>query len=145
VRLLVAQAGAVRTERRPHVPAPGPLQIRVARNPIDSRDVWLYHKTTHRKVYERAREGAGACDDVLLWNEHGHITETTNCNVVVEMDGVALTPPVSCGLLAGTCRAAMLANGSIREGIVTLEDVRRATAIWLINSVHDRRPAVLVS
>lgn len=145
VRLLVAQSGRVRTEHRAHVAAPGPLQLRVASRPIDSRVVWLFHKTTHRDIYDRARQEAGPCDDVLLWNEHGQVTEATNANVVVEVNGVCVTPPVPCGLLPGTCRADMLARGTIREAIVTLDDLHGATAIWLINSVHDRRPAVLVS
>ena len=145
VRLLVAQSGAIRTERRVHVPAPGPLQVRLGRRSIDSRSVWLFHKTTHRDIYEQARDEAGPCDDVLLWNEHGQVTEATNANVVVEVDGASVTPPVECGLLPGTCRAEMLAGGTVRERIVTLDDLQRATAIWLINSVQDRRPAVLVS
>lgn len=145
VRLLVARSGGVRTEQRPHVPAPGPLRVRLADRPVDSQTLWLFHKTTHRAIYDDARQAAGACDDVLLWNEHGQLTEATNANVVVHIDGASVTPPVSCGLLPGTCRADLLAAGAIREGIVTVDDVRRATAFWLINAVHDRREAVLVT
>jgi len=41
----------------------------------------LFHKTTHRLVYDTARLGLGDCDDVLLWNERDGMTETTICNI----------------------------------------------------------------
>ncbi len=145
VRLLVARTGTCRTERRPHVATPGALRVAVASRPIDPRSIWLFHKTTHRAIYDAARTDAPECDDVILWNEDGHVTEATNANVVVELDGARVTPPIRCGLLPGTFRAAMLDAGDVREGVVTLDDLRRATGIWLINSVHEARPAVLIS
>ncbi len=47
-----------------------------------------------------------------------------------------LTPKQSCGLLAGTFRAELLEAGEITEGVVTIEDLRDAEQIWLINSVR---------
>jgi len=81
---------------------------------------------------------------VLLWNARGEMTEATTANLVAEIDGVRLTPPVDCGLLAGTCRASMLESNEIQEGIVTRDDLQRATRLWLINSVQGVRQAVLV-
>ena len=45
-----------------------PLRVAVAAEPIDPESVWLYHKTTHRKVYEWLRAQAPDYDDVILWN-----------------------------------------------------------------------------
>ncbi|MFM8007271.1 MAG: aminotransferase class IV, partial [Dolichospermum sp.] len=73
--------------------------------PIDSSNIFLYHKTTNRQVYEIAKASFPDCDDVLLWNERGEITETCIGNIVVDLNGELLTPPVQCGLLAGTFRA----------------------------------------
>jgi para-aminobenzoate synthetase/4-amino-4-deoxychorismate lyase len=136
VRLLVSCAGDVRAERQPYVARSQPVMVRLAPSPIDREDVFLYHKTTHRIVYEQARQAAGDCDDVLLWNERGEVTEATTANLVVEIDGVRLTPPVGCGLLPGTCRAALLASGAIVERIITIDDLRRGRKFWLINAVH---------
>jgi para-aminobenzoate synthetase/4-amino-4-deoxychorismate lyase len=143
VRLLVGPGGAIRTEARPHVATPEPLRVVLATEPVDATSVWLYHKTTNRDVYDRARASAPDADEVLLWNGDGQLTEATTANVIVEIDGARVTPAVSCGLLAGTWRASMLDAGEIREAIVAVDDLRRATGLWLINSVHGMRRAVL--
>jgi para-aminobenzoate synthetase/4-amino-4-deoxychorismate lyase len=55
---------------------------------IDEKDVFLYHKTTRREVYDRLRAGfGGEVDNVLLFNERGEVTETTVANIVRSMVG----------------------------------------------------------
>ncbi len=111
----------------------------LAKCPVDSGDVFLYHKTTNRAVYEKAKADFPEADDVLLFNERGEVTESCIANVVVELDGRKVTPPGSCGLLAGTFRDQLLSQGEIEEGVVTLDDLRRADSVWLINSVRKWR------
>ena len=82
---------------------------------------------------------------MLLWNAAGEVTEGTIANVVAEIDGERLTPPVGCGLLAGTLCAQLLAEGQLREARLTVADVReQATRLWLIDSVRGWRDAVLL-
>ena len=83
-------------------------RVAVGGEPVASGDWFLRHKTTHREVYNRARAARPDSDDVLLVNERGEITESTIANVVAEIDGVRVTPPVACGLLPGVFRAALL-------------------------------------
>ena len=144
VRLLLDESGEVAIESVPL--AAGPRRrwkIAVARQPVDRDDRYLYHKTTHRAVYERARADFPHHDDVILWNAEGQVTEATIANVVVRRGGALLTPPVSSGLLAGTYRAEMLAQGRIREAVVALEELREAEAVYLINSVRGWIPATV--
>ena len=147
VRLLLSRKGDVRVEHRPLDRSRTPLRVGIATGPVDIRSPFLFHKTTNRVMYERAHSsgagGRGGTDDVILWNALGQVTEATTANVVVELDGVLVTPPVDCGLLAGTCRAEALARGEACERVVTLDQLRRATHIWLINSVHGWREAGL--
>ena len=58
-------------------------------------------------------------------------------------DGVRVTPPVDCGLLAGTFRAELLARREIQERVLTLDDLQSASRLWLINSVHEWREAIV--
>jgi para-aminobenzoate synthetase/4-amino-4-deoxychorismate lyase len=111
----------------------------------DARDPFVLNKTTQRTVYDTARSSHPDVDDVLLWNTRGEVTEATIGNVVAEIDGVRYTPPVSCGLLAGTFRAEQLEAGTIRERVLTKTDVATATRLWLINSVREWIDATLVS
>ena len=127
-----------RTSRR-DVPT---LKIILAKQPIDSQDIFLFHKTTHREIYENAKAGCPDCDEVILWNERGEVTEGCITNVVIRKEGKLITPPVECGLLAGTFREHLLKSGEIEEGIITGEDLRTAEEVFLVNSVRKWHKAV---
>jgi len=143
IRLLLSKEGALdiqasEIERQSRIPT-----LVIAKNPVNSRDLFLYHKTTNRARYERAKADFPEVDDVLLFNERGEITESCIANVVVELEGRKVTPPVSCGLLAGTLREELLESGEIEERVILIDDLKRTSAIWLINSVRKWRKANL--
>jgi para-aminobenzoate synthetase/4-amino-4-deoxychorismate lyase len=140
VRLLVSPDGAVRVESEPLAPTPSgtaaPPRVALASEPVSSCDRFLYHKTTRRGVYESRRAAHARAYDVLLRNERGELTEFTNGNLVLEIDGRRWTPPRASGLLAGTFRARLLRQGEIAERVLTPADLRRASRCWLVNSVR---------
>ena len=144
IRLLVNAQGDVRTQAQP-LPAAAtrPLRVALAQQPIDPQTPWLYHKTTRRDLYTRARAARPDCDEVLLWNPAGQVTEATTANLVVVRDGQWLTPTVDCGLLPGTFRAQLLADGLIAEAIIEREHLKHAV-IFLINSVRGWQVAQLI-
>lgn len=143
LRLTVDRSGAWSVTHR-LLPEPSPCRVAMAQSAVDARDPFLFHKTTRRDVYDRARMQVCGVDDVLLWNEEGEVTESTIANLVVELDGELITPPLSSGLLPGVMRAHLLRDGRIREGVVRREDLPRCTRLWLINSVRGWRECVLV-
>ncbi|MFN8598704.1 MAG: chorismate-binding protein, partial [Anaerolineae bacterium] len=136
IRITISQLGEVTISAAPVQSLPQPMRITLAAGPVDSRDIFLYHKTTRRTVYEAARAQRPGMDDVLLWNERGEITESTIANVVVELKGVRYTPPIECGLLGGTFRRSLLDQNLIRERVILKEEVLSAERVWLINSVR---------
>ncbi|MFP4500617.1 MAG: aminodeoxychorismate synthase component I [Candidatus Hydrogenedentota bacterium] len=136
VRLMVDAAGRPRVETGAYTPLNAPVRVAFAKKPVDDTDVFLFHKTTHRTVYDNARTGHPDVDDVILWNAAGEVTETTIANIVAEIDGEKFSPPVACGLLGGVMRAHLLETSAIRERIITRDQLRRATRLWLINSVR---------
>ena len=145
LRLCLAKDGSFRIEERPAPPAAEkPLKIALATEPVDAADVLLHHKTTARGVYEAARASRPDCDDVLLWNTRGELTESCIANVVLRLDGELLTPPRESGLLGGVFREHLLAQGEIAEALLRKEDLRRAEQIFLINSVRRWREAEVV-
>lgn len=144
VRLLVGADGQVRTESADPGVTRALWRVAFALEPVSSRDVFLYHKTTNRQAYERARASRPDADAVLLWNERGEVTESPDANLVVELDGRRWTPPVDAGLLAGTFRAHLLASGDVAERRLSRGDVSRAPRLWLVNSVRGWMDAVLV-
>lgn len=145
IRMLLGRDGAVTLSYTPLAEAAAgtTLRLALARQPVDADDPFLYHKTTERSVFERVRRDAGDCDDVLLWNRAGEITESTVANVAVRLRGRLLTPPVDCGLLPGTFRARLLAEGRISEARLPLETLDDAEEIFLVNSVRGWMPCRL--
>jgi len=122
-----------------------PIQIKLASVPIDPSNRFLYHKTTQRDVYDQAKIDTPDCDDILLWNKRGEITESCVANVVVDIKDKLITPPISSGLLAGTFRAWLLDQQKISEEIITIDDILLANRIYLINSVRKWRQADLTA
>lgn len=149
VRVLLARDGLWEFEttrlgrRRPLESRP--WKLRLAEHAVRSDNPFLYHKTTHRAVYEQALNARADADDVVLFNERGEVTETTVANIVFETAGRKVTPPVACGLLNGTLRRHLLKTGQIAERKIPVAALNSARRMWLINSVRGWIPASLCS
>ena len=127
VRLVLWKDGQIRTQITQIENADLIKHIALASSSVDSSDRFLYHKTTLRDYYS---------EDVIFWNERGEVTESRIANVVVPIDGQLFTPPISSGLLPGTFREQLLAEGKIKERVITIEDLKNANEFFLINSVR---------
>src|SRR5690606_14623920 len=136
VRLLVTREGATTVTTTPFAPDTAPWGVRLAREAVDTENVFLFHKTTVREVHESALRGRPGADDVVLWNRSGRLTELTRANLVLELDGELLTPPVEDGLLAGVQREVAISEGGVREASLSPGDLERATAVWAINALR---------
>lgn len=137
IRLLVNKDGQIELQAQEIVPIDKPVKCIWAPRAVDSSDPFLFHKTTHRDVYEQASgklpEGIFSA---ILWNEKQQLTEFTIGNVVLEKNGEFFTPPISCGLLAGTFRQQLLDQQLIEEKILDKEELDDYDALWLINGVR---------
>lgn len=138
VQVFLDQSGKLSSESKPFEPETNleVLKACLAKQPVDSNDVFLFHKTTRRTVYESAREGFEEFDDVLLYNESGELTEFTIGNLVVELDGQLLTPPIECGVLPGTFRAHLMETGQVVERTIRIEALKDCTKIFRVNSIR---------
>jgi para-aminobenzoate synthetase / 4-amino-4-deoxychorismate lyase len=144
-RLLLHADGRAEVQGSALPPAPTrPLRVGIAARPVDPRNVWLHHKTTRREIYEAAVASRPDCDDVLLWNDRGELTESSVANVIAEVGGQRLTPPLACGVLPGVERARSIAEGRAREAVVRLTDLRPGQRLWLVSSLRGVREARLV-
>jgi para-aminobenzoate synthetase/4-amino-4-deoxychorismate lyase len=144
VRLLLGHDGSVVCEAADLDMLPErPVRVAIAAEPVDPHDVFLFHKTTRRLIYERARASRPDAEAVILWNTLAEVTEGTDFNVVVEIEGARVTPPIDCGLLPGTFRAQLLEDGEIIERRITVDQLRAAARGWLINSVRGWVPFTL--
>jgi para-aminobenzoate synthetase/4-amino-4-deoxychorismate lyase len=123
VRVTLWKSGRVETQV---VAVEGEIKrVTLATEPVDSSDRFLYHKTTRRR----------GGDDVIFWNERGEITESSIANIVVSIVGELCTPPIECGLLPGVFRNHLLAEGKIKERVITIDELQN-NEFFLINSVR---------
>jgi para-aminobenzoate synthetase/4-amino-4-deoxychorismate lyase len=113
----------------------------------NSSDRFLYHKTTHRCLYDEMSRRAteqGLADFIFL-NERGEVTEGAISNIFVGKKGRLITPPVGCGLLNGIYRQYVLEREpEAVEAVLTKEDIHDADAIYICNAVRGMRRAVFV-
>lgn len=147
VRLRLDAEGALNIESAPLEACPPSGRARLATRPTDSRDRFLFHKTTRREIYqdELARAHENGCDEVIFVNERGEVTEGAISNVFAEIGGRLCTPPVECGLLPGVYRRHVLENDArAEERVLRVEDLRRAEAIYICNAVRGMRRVRLV-
>ena len=121
-------------------------RVRIAAERTDPRDRMLFHKTTHRRVYDEAFSAAAEAgfDEVIFLNARGEVTEGTISNVFAEKDGRWLTPPVECGLLAGVYRRHLLeTRADVEEQVLFEKDLRGADAVYICNAVRGLRKVTI--
>ncbi len=144
LRLRVDRMGWINIDSAPLPPAPTrPIRLAIDTDPTDPTDPLLFHKTSNRAVYERAAARFPGHDDVVLVTPDGRVTETTIANLAVEIDGRWFTPPLVDGLLPGVERHALVADGTLQERHVTIDEVRAAASIARFNSVRGWESCVL--
>lgn len=145
IRLLLSRDGSFQIQVMPFkkILNPKPVLLKLCNTPVQSSDVFLFHKTTHRHVYNSRRAEVDDCDDIIMMNEKGEVTESCIGNIIVQRGDRWLTPPVSSGLLAGTYRQHLLQEGRIEEQIITRRDLLAAEKICRINSVRGMEKCIL--
>jgi len=132
LRVLLNSAGELKYETKDYVNEEKTFKVKLAEKPINSADIFYFHKTTNRGMYPTK----AGFDDILLFNEKDELTEFTIGNLVVKMNGELFTPPVSCGLLSGTFRAQLVESGQVVERTIVKNELKQIQEIHLINSVR---------
>lgn len=104
-----------------------------------SDDVFLYHKTTRRDMYnqEHVLSRQRGYFDCLFKNEKGEVTEGAISNIFIERNSKLYTPRLSCGLLNGVYRRYLcaLARPKVWECVLYEDDIRKADKLYLSNAV----------
>jgi len=149
VRLELGEHGSFRCEAAPlSASASGRnWTYAISERRVQSGDELLRHKTSWRELqdgeFTRLSKHTG-CDEVIFLNERDEITEGSRSNVFLRFGNRLITPALSCGLLDGCLRRALLDDASMNceEGILRETDLERADAIYLGNSLRGLMPAV---
>jgi len=144
---LAATAPTVFVEARamalPPLACPPPLVLARSSYARDERNPLVRHKSLSYQLNalalaEGRRSGA---DEVYLLNSAGHLAEGAVTNLFLVQRGVVLTPDVSCGLLPGITRQAVLdlcgkLGVDVQLGTFPEADLAAAEEVFCTNSLR---------
>ena len=137
VRVLVDIEGEVSIEKSPLGQIPQLAKIKISSERTDSKDCFLYHKTTKRDLYdcELTKVRKEGFFEVIFLNTAGELTEGAITNLFIERQGQLYTPKLSCGLLPGVMRESLISQRKVKEKTLYLKDIYQADKIYVGNSV----------
>ncbi len=114
------------------------LNVLISSRRVNSSDLFLYHKTSHRRFFDEALQNARAqgFHEVIFLNEREELTQGGISNLFLCKNGVWSTPALNCGLLPGVWRARAMAALHAQERHLSLSDLIDADTIVLGNSLR---------
>lgn len=125
--------------------------------PLDPASLWLtgiekpspkslpvQHKLAQglNSTLARIEAAQHGCLDGLLCNARGEICEAGSANLFWRVGDVLFTPSLTCGVLAGTTRAALLRQSpyKVEQGAFSLSHLQQADALVATNSHWQAMP-----
>lgn len=140
VRLLLSSDGRVDLFTEKIEKIKEPVKIIFSKLKTNPEDIFLYHKTTQRQLYERelAKARQAGYFDVIFTNQKGEVTEGAISNIFFKKGRQLFTPPVASGLLNGVFRQYFMKKNLVIEKVLYPEDLRQADEIFLTNAVKGR-------
>ena len=148
VRLTLSPDGSITTDVQPFAgTGDRPFKLILSARRISSTEPLLYHKTTARDFYdgERARLSDRGADEVIFLNERGELTEGSITNLFLARGDMLFTPALACGLLPGTLRRSLIAQGRACEAVLTARDLETADGLFVGNALRGLIPAELIA
>jgi len=125
------------------------LKVAISSERVDSSNVFLYHKTTNRNIYNNEYKKAikECLSEILFLNEHNQVTEGAISNIIIKKKNCYYTPPLSCGLLNGVYRQHLMnkKNFPLKEKILYKKDLLKADKVLICNSLRGLREVKLIS
>jgi branched-chain amino acid aminotransferase len=101
-------------------------------------------------VLALAQAKAAGADEAIFLDTAGHVSEATASNLFALIDGMLVTPPLSCGVLPGITRAAVLELArplgiDAAERELAEPELVAASEIFLTSSIREIAPLVRIT
>jgi len=138
IRLLLDISGNISLKTEELKALPPILKVKLSLKKINPDNPFLYHKTTWRHFYtkERIKANRQGFFEVIFRNTKDELTEGTITNLFILKNNFLWTPPLECGLLAGTLREYYLKKAKARQKHLYLKDIKAADKIYIGNSLR---------
>ncbi len=142
VKVLVSPEGRISLNYRKIKNSYRRVKIKLSKNRVDSENIFLFHKTTNRKLYDTELKKAKKQGffDVIFLNEKNQLTEGARTNLFLSVGGNLYTPSLESGLLPGVLREYLLAKKKVRQKDLYINDLYQTDEIFIGNSVRGLLP-----
>lgn len=127
--------------QEPWPPVTSAISLASIRNP-NSLIAGVKTTSYGENVVALVRARAAGASEAILGTTDDRLCEGTGSNVVIVRDGVALTPTLASGCLAGITRALAIAWCGVIEQDVPFEDLAAADEVLLLSSTRDIHPVI---
>ena len=102
---------------------------------------WCQNLTWNEEAHERG------FDEVILLNEHGHVSECTSANIFAITGNRVCTPPISSGCLPGITRALLLEGIKVpgflvEEQTLTTANLEAADQVFITSTTRNLLPVL---
>ncbi|MFA5089766.1 MAG: aminodeoxychorismate synthase component I [Candidatus Omnitrophota bacterium] len=140
IRLLLSREGDIRFEyiKIQEDKRQKNATVVISPHKIDPDNVFLYHKTTNRKLYDSEYKHYSPLgfSDVLFLNNRNEVCEGAVSNIIIRTREGCFTPLASCGLLPGVFRAYLIKRHKVKEKVISLQELLDADKVFICNSVR---------
>jgi para-aminobenzoate synthetase/4-amino-4-deoxychorismate lyase len=149
LRLLHKRDGSFKISSRPLSGAKQEsLKVAICPKKVNSGNIFLYHKTTNRELYDKEYKKAlkQGLAEVFFFNEKDQLTEGAISNIIIKKDNCYYTPPLNCGLLNGVYREYLFNKKDfpLKEKILYIKDLKTADNIFVCNSLRGLREVKII-
>ena len=119
----------------------------IRRNPIEALNPAMKSSNLLNNALATREAYAKGAFEAILLNTRGEVAEAAGSNVFMVKGGLLLTPPLSCGLLAGITREITLEIAAAtgvphEERVLYPEDLRAADEMFITSSLKELAPVV---
>ena len=121
--------------------------VSIRRNPIEALNPAIKASNLLNNALATREAYARGAFEALLLNTRGEVAEGAGSNIFIVRGGRLLTPPLSCGLLAGITRELTLEIAAAtgvphEERVLYPEDLRSADELFITSTLKELAPMV---
>jgi len=131
VRLLMTPDGELQITTAPLPALQAHPLVALAPLILDSHELLLQHKTTHRPWYDPTTQWLTTHHDffdLIFVNERAELCEGSRSNIYIQQGNDWVKPPLASGLLSGVKREHLLSTRQVREAVLTRTDFEQPAA-----------------
>jgi branched-chain amino acid aminotransferase len=140
LRLLFGLAGDLIVTHQEYfeIEEPATLGVRRLDHEVSGYIDKKFPYTENLQILKEAK--AAGFDDFVLINRHGLITETAIANLVFEVAGEWITPPISDGVLPGVMRALLIEKNGVIVRQVSSNQIAEIQSGFVVSSLKIAQP-----